>query len=60
MAINDKQLDALTCYCDDIADRTLRKDWIKDHVTIKTDSITNTVTIEIWDMDDQDFKDFEV
>lgn len=60
MAINDKQYDAMVCFFDDILDGTLLKDWIQDHVTIKTDKSTSTVTIEIWDMTEQDFQDFEI
>jgi hypothetical protein len=58
--ISDKQSDALFDFCGEVLDGIIDKDWMKDHITIKTDKLTATVTIEIWDMDEQDFKDFDV
>ncbi len=53
----DKQINVLVDYLTDLCN--MDEDWIKDHISITTEKTTSTVTIEIWDMDEQDFKDFE-
>lgn len=60
MSINKKQFQALKDYFMLIENGFYDENILMDKITLKLDDSTNTVTIEIWDMDDQDFKDFKV
>jgi len=59
MSINGKQFSAFHDFCYLVAEGGFYdKDWLMEHITVKLDDITKTVTIEIWDMDEQEFNDF--
>ncbi|MFA5340601.1 MAG: hypothetical protein WC332_02375 [Clostridia bacterium] len=56
--ITNSQSEAIMKFCDDVSNGDINRDWLKDHITINLDKTTMTVTIEIWDIDEQYFKDF--
>jgi hypothetical protein len=58
--ITHNQSEALMDFCDDVSNGDITRTWLKDHITVKLDKTTMTVTIEVWDIDEQYFKDFEV
>jgi len=55
-----KQLLVLGSYLEDLFDYcVISTEWLMDHVTLRFDDATTTMTIEIWDMDEQDYKELK-
>lgn len=60
MSLSETQLEILYDYFEAAINHSIPDaEWMEDHVSISTNAHTNTVTIEIWDMNEQDFKEFE-
>ena len=53
MAINEKQLEAIKEF---FGDEEVDADWLKEHIGIKFDDFSKTATIEIHDMNEQEFE----
>lgn len=60
MSITAKQLLVLGSYLDSLLDAwDYSAEWLMDHVTLRFDDATVTMTIEIWDMDEQDYAELK-
>ena len=56
MSISEEQLNNISDFIDDWYG-FYDMEWLREHITLKFDDITKTVIIEIWDIDEQDYKD---
>lgn len=56
MAVTGNQLGELADYLEGIVEGFIDEGWLRDHTTLKFDDATMTMSIEIWDMDEQDYK----
>jgi len=60
MSITAKQSLVLGSYLDSLLDAwDYSAEWLMDHVTLRFDDATVTMTIEIWDMDEQDYAELK-
>lgn len=57
--MNDKQLSGLFDWCEMVFTGFYDNETLKDKIKIELDESTMTVTIKVWDVDQQEFDDFK-